>query len=118
VPGSHLPHAWVGDATHKVSTLDLAPYTRFTLITGIAGDAWQAAAAKVSHDLQIPLETVIIGPGRKVTDIYYDWARGREVEEDGALLVRPDKFIGWRSATLPDDPEQALRAALSSLLGQ
>ena len=118
VPGSHLPHAWVGDATHKVSTLDLAPYTRFTLITGIAGDAWQAAAAKVSHDLQIPLETVIIGPGRKVTDIYYDWARGREVEEDGALLVRPDKFIGWRSATLPDDPEQALRTALSSLLGQ
>ena len=118
VPGSHLPHAWVGDATHKVSTLDLAPYTRFTLITGIAGDAWQAAAAKVSHDLQIPMETVIIGPGRKVTDIYYDWARGREVEEDGALLVRPDKFIGWRSATLPDDPEQALRTALSSLLGQ
>jgi 2,4-dichlorophenol 6-monooxygenase len=118
VPGSHLPHAWVGDATHKVSTLDLAPYTRFTLITGIAGDAWQAAAAKVGHDLQIPLETVIIGPGRKVTDIYYDWARGREVEEDGALLVRPDKFIGWRSATLPDDPEQALRTALSSLLGQ
>ena len=70
MPGSHLPHAWVGDASHKVSTLDLAPYTRFTLITGIAGDAWQAAAAKVSHDLQIPLETVIIGPGQKVTDIY------------------------------------------------
>ena len=67
---------------------------------------------------KIPLETVIIGPGRKVTDIYYDWARGREVEEDGALLVRPDKFIGWRSATLPDDPEQALRTALSALLGQ
>jgi FAD binding domain-containing protein/aromatic ring hydroxylase-like protein len=85
---------------------------------GIAGEAWRAAAAKVGHDLRIPLETVIIGPGRKVTDIYYDWARGREVEEDGALLVRPDKFIGWRSATLPDDPEQALRTALSALLGQ
>ena len=74
-------------------------------------------AAKVSHDLQVPLGTVIIGPGLEVTDIYYDWARGREVDED-ALLVRPDKFIGWRSATLPDDPEQALRTALSSLLGR
>ena len=33
----HLPHAWVGDAIHKMSTLDLAKYDTFTLITGIAG---------------------------------------------------------------------------------
>jgi len=118
VPGSHLPHVWVGDALSKVSTLDLAPYDRFTLITGIAGEAWTEAAAKVGEDLGVPLETVIIGPGRKVTDIYYDWARIREVEEDGALLVRPDKHIGWRSMTLPEDPEVALREALESLLSR
>jgi 2,4-dichlorophenol 6-monooxygenase len=28
VPGSRLPHAWVGDAVRKLSTLDLAPMTR------------------------------------------------------------------------------------------
>ncbi len=118
VPGSHLPHVWVGDALHKVSTLDLAPYTRFTLITGIAGEAWADAAAKVGKDLGVPLETVIIGPGREVTDIYYDWARIREVEEEGVLLVRPDKHIGWRTMTLPEDPERALRDALESALSQ
>jgi 2,4-dichlorophenol 6-monooxygenase len=118
VPGSHLPHVWVGDATHKVSTLDLAPYGQFTLITGIAGEAWADAAANVGRDLAVPLETVIIGPGRKVTDIYYDWARIREVEEDGVLLVRPDKFIGWRSMKAPEDPERALRDALESLLSR
>ena len=118
VPGSRLPHVWVGDASSKVSTLDLAPYTRFTLITGIAGEAWADAAAKVGKDLQVPLETVIIGPGREITDIYYDWARIREVDEDGVLLVRPDKHIGWRSMTLPADPEQALRSALTSLLNR
>jgi 2,4-dichlorophenol 6-monooxygenase len=117
VPGSHLPHVWVGDATRKVSTLDLAPYTRFTLLTGIAGQAWATAAATVAGELGVALETVVIGPGREVTDIYYDWARIREVEEDGALLVRPDKFIAWRAMTLPDDPRQALRAAMTSLLG-
>src|ERR1700684_116614 len=67
VPGSHLPHAWVGGAARhgaskhgaskhgeskhgapkhgparKVSTLDLAPYGTFTLITGIAGEPWAA----------------------------------------------------------------------------
>jgi 2,4-dichlorophenol 6-monooxygenase len=118
VPGSHLPHVWVGDATTKLSTLDLAPYDRFTLITGIAGEAWAQAAANVAKDLGIPLGTVIIGPGREVTDIYYDWARIREIEEDGVLLVRPDKFIGWRSMTLPDDPESALRAALRELMSR
>ena len=61
---------------------------------------------------------MVIGPGREVTDIYYDWARIREVEEDGVLLVRPDKHIGWRSMTLPGDPEQDLRNALVSLLNR
>ena len=118
VPGSHLPHAWVGDAANKVSTLDLAPYGAFTLFTGIAGETWAEAAEKVSRDLNVPIKTVIIGPGREVTDIYYDWARVREIDEDGALLVRPDKFIAWRSMSLPDGPEQTLRNALTTLLSR
>jgi 2,4-dichlorophenol 6-monooxygenase len=118
VPGGRLPHVWVGDQTKKVSTLDLAPYSRFTAFTGIAGEAWADAALKVRTELAIPLETVIIGPGREYTDLYYDWARAREIEEDGVLLVRPDKHIGWRSITLPDDPEGALRAALAALLAR
>lgn len=61
---------------------------------------------------------MIIGPGREVTDIYYDWARIREVEKDGVLLVRPDKHIGWRSMTVPRDPEQALRDALTTILSR
>ena len=119
----HLPHAWVGlvsptEGTRKFSTLDLAPYDTFTLITGISGEPWTAAAAKVRADLGVPLTTVIIGPGRAVTDIYYDWARLREFGEDGVLLVRPDKFIGWRSMHLPADPEQALRSALAAILSR
>jgi 2,4-dichlorophenol 6-monooxygenase len=61
---------------------------------------------------------VVIGPGREVTDLYFDWSRLREVGEDGALLVRPDKHIGWRSMSLPADPQRALHAALSSLLSR
>jgi 2,4-dichlorophenol 6-monooxygenase len=118
VPGSHLPHAWVGDNRRRLAMMDLAPYTRFTLLTGIAGEAWAKAADAVAGDLGIDLATVVIGPGRPVTDLYYDWARLREVEESGALLVRPDKHIGWRAMTLPDDPESALRRALTRILGR
>ncbi|MFE9651031.1 FAD-dependent oxidoreductase [Streptomyces sp. NPDC006365] len=117
-PGAHLPHAWVGDNVTKLAMMDLAPYTRWTLITGIAGEDWAAAAEKVARDVGIPLETVVIGPGREVTDLYYDWAKLREVEESGAILVRPDKHIAWRSMSLADDPEAALRGALAQLLGR
>ncbi|MGW0949604.1 FAD-dependent oxidoreductase [Streptomyces sp. NPDC002623] len=117
-PGAHIPHAWVGDNATKLALLDLAPYTRWTLITGIAGQDWSGAAEKVAQDLGIPLETVVIGPGREVTDLYYDWAKLREVEESGAILVRPDKHVAWRSMSLADDPEAALRGALAQILGK
>jgi 2,4-dichlorophenol 6-monooxygenase len=118
VPGSHLPHAWVGDNRRRIAMMDLAPYSRFTLITGIAGEAWAAAADKVAQELGVPLSTVVIGPGREVTDLYYDWAKVREVEEAGALLVRPDKHIAWRSGSLPADPVRTLHDALASVLGR
>jgi 2,4-dichlorophenol 6-monooxygenase len=118
VPGARLPHAWVGSTFSKVSTLDLAPMTRFTLLTGIAGEPWVAAAEKVGRELGVPMETVVIGPGQPVTDLYYDWARLREVEEDGVLLVRPDKHIGWRAVRLPADPHRALHDAMAAILGR
>ncbi|HEY6798519.1 MAG TPA: FAD-dependent monooxygenase [Kineosporiaceae bacterium] len=118
VPGSHVPHAWVGDSMRKLAIMDLAPYTGFTILTGIAGEAWKAAADKVAHDLGIELRTVVIGPGRDVTDLYYDWAKLREVEESGALLLRPDKHVGWRAASLPEDAERQLRVALAAILSR
>ncbi|WP_393076463.1 FAD-dependent oxidoreductase [Streptomyces sp. LN704] len=118
VPGSHLPHAWVGDSSRRLALMDLAPYTRWTLLTGIAGEAWAQAGEKIAQELGVPLETVVIGPGREVTDLYYDWAKLREVEESGVLLVRPDKHIAWRAMTLPEDPEGRLRQALLSILGR
>ncbi|WP_307844881.1 FAD-dependent oxidoreductase [Actinospica acidithermotolerans] len=118
VPGSRLPHAWVGDSMHRLAMMDLAPYTQWTLITGVAGERWESAAEKVARDLGMPLTAVVIGPGRAVTDLYYDWAKLREVDEGGALLVRPDKHIAWRSMGLPEDPAGALHAALTAILGR
>ncbi|MGW7243547.1 FAD-dependent oxidoreductase [Streptomyces sp. NPDC054804] len=118
VPGAHLPHAWVGDSAHRHALMDLAPYDRWTLLTGIAGEEWEHAAERVGKELGIPLTTVVIGPGREVTDLYYDWAKLREIDESGVLLVRPDKHIAWRAMELPENPEDQLRAALLSVLGR
>ncbi len=118
VPGSPLPHAWVGDSRTKHSTLDLAPSSRFTLFTGIAGSAWAEAAPRVAERLGIDLAAIVIGAGQEFTDLYFDWARLREIDEDGVLLVRPDKIIAWRSLSSVADPESALVDALLAVLSR
>jgi 2,4-dichlorophenol 6-monooxygenase len=118
VPGSPLPHVWVGDNMRKLSTLDLAPSTRFTVFTGVAGQKWADATEEIAARWDIPVEAVVIGPGRPQEDLYFDWARVREIDEDGVLLVRPDKIIAWRSMGLVDDPGGALESALLSVLGR
>jgi hypothetical protein len=44
--------------------------------------------------------------------------RKREIEEDGCILVRPDRFIAWRSMSLRDDCEEKLGEVLKKVLGQ
>lgn len=116
VPGSPLPHAWLGDSMKRYSTLDLAPSSQFTVFTGISGQAWADAAEEIAQELNVPLGSVVIGPGCAVTDLYFDWSRVREIEEDGVLLVRPDKIIAWRSKDMVSDAKAALKSALESVL--
>jgi 2,4-dichlorophenol 6-monooxygenase len=111
-PGAKLPHAWlVGSDGRRVSTLDLVGKGRFSLVTGLSGQAWVEAA----KDLDLPfLRTVIIG-GPGAQDSYCSWAASREVEEAGALLVRPDGVVAWRQHGAASNPAQA-RAVLEDAL--
>jgi 2,4-dichlorophenol 6-monooxygenase len=46
------------------------------------------------------------------------WQRHRQIASDGAILVRPDRFIAWRSPAAGGEPRAALAAALSQILGR
>ncbi|RZT86541.1 2,4-dichlorophenol 6-monooxygenase [Pseudonocardia sediminis] len=115
-PGARLPHCWLGRDGHRVSTHDLAGKGRFALFTGISGQRWAVAAEQVATDLGIELVAHVIGPGREHTDLYDDWARVREVAEDGCVLVRPDTHVAWRAHDLADDPAAALTDVLRRVL--
>jgi 2,4-dichlorophenol 6-monooxygenase len=117
-PGARLPHVWLGRAGRRVSTHDLAGKGRFCLLTGIAGQAWADAAEKVATDLGIELAAHVIGPGREHIDLYEDWARAREVGEDGCVLVRPDMHVAWRAAGAVDDPAAELSQVLTAVLAR
>lgn len=117
-PGARIPHCWLTRGSDTVSTLDVVGKGRFTMLTGIGGDAWVKAAQSVSEQLGVPIEPLVIGPGRELDDLYGDWARAREIPDDGCLLVRPDAHIAYRAFEQPDDATEALRQAMQRLLGR
>ncbi|APH73280.1 FAD-dependent oxidoreductase [Aquibium oceanicum] len=116
-PGARLPHVWVfGPNGEKVSTLDLAGHGRFSLLTGIGGKGWNEAARAVGEELGIEISVQTIGPRQQWEDYAGDWARARETRDSGAVLVRPDHHVAWRSETIPDKPVDELRRVLTSIL--
>src|SRR5215510_13875577 len=115
-PGAPLPHAWIEHDREQVSTHDLVGRGRFTLLVGIGGERWQKAAGVVAADLDLELPVRMIGPRCDDDDVCGEWADVREISDRGALLVRPDHYIAWRTHDLPDAPDEALGAALRQVL--
>lgn len=117
-PGAKLPHAWlVGRTGMRVSTLDIVGKGMMTLITGLSGDAWAAAAERLSLPF---LKTVVIG-APEYQDLYCDWQEAREIDEDGVILVRPDGYVAWRKlagVSSTDEAETMLREVLSAALSK
>lgn len=117
-PGAHVPHVWLTRNQRRVSTLDLCGKGKFTLLTGIAGEPWVKVAQDAAQKLGIDLEVQVIGPGQTYVDTYGDWAEAREVEEDGAILVRPDMFVAWRSNDAAQTQLDGFLPALKTILGR
>ena len=118
-PGAHLPHVWLFDKdSREVSTLDLAGKGRFTIFTGIGGEAWADAARDIAAETGLDIVAHVIGPGRDYQDYAGDWATIREIGEAGCLLVRPDRFIAYRHSTAVSDAKAKLTAALAAVLGK
>ncbi|GAA4670331.1 FAD-dependent monooxygenase [Amycolatopsis dongchuanensis] len=109
-PGAKLPHAWlVNERAERVSTLDLVGGGRFTLVTGLAGGAWEPAARDAGVGF------VRIGAA-EARDAYGEWGRVSGMAEEECLLVRPDGYIAWRGPKLADGHTEELRRALSLVL--
>ncbi|MGH7287354.1 MAG: FAD-dependent monooxygenase, partial [Myxococcota bacterium] len=115
-PGSPLPHAEVENADgERCALMDLVPPGHFLLIAGEDGAAWCEAAEK----LRLPLDALRIGHlAGEYRDPRCAWLRQREITAQGAVLVRPDRFIAWRSLASNPQPEAALARALKEVLSR
>ncbi|KAG5800709.1 hypothetical protein H9Q69_000268 [Fusarium xylarioides] len=121
-PGCRLPHVWLNTSvpSEPVSTIDLAGHGKFVLFTGVGGEAWQTAAQEVSEKLGVPLDVHVIGYRQQWEDFYFNWQRVRGVEDSGAVLVRPDRFVAWRHPRVLAHAEgcsERLVSVMKSVLG-
>ncbi|MFJ6619420.1 FAD-dependent oxidoreductase [Kitasatospora sp. NPDC091335] len=117
-PGSRAPHQWLLRAGVRLSALDLYEQA-MVLLTGPEGGAWQAGARRAADRLAVPLDGYRIGDGAEddlAPEPGADFAALHGVGPEGAVLVRPDGFVAWRSPGPPQDAEAELTTALRTLL--
>ncbi|EME57635.1 FAD-dependent monooxygenase [Amycolatopsis decaplanina] len=113
-PGSRLPHAWLSLNGRRLSSLDLTGEA-FVLLAGPHGAAWTEAADRIADRLGIPLRAHLVGPDCELSDVGGAFLDASGIGGHGALLVRPDGFVGWRSAIAVQDADETLHEVLRTM---
>jgi 2,4-dichlorophenol 6-monooxygenase len=112
-PGHHLPHVLLQRADEAISTVDLVDHRRFALfVGGEVADAWRSAAA----ELPVAIDVLAVGPGGEYRDASGAWAAVSGLAPTGALLVRPDRHVAWRTPSSDGDRARLLHDALDVVL--
>lgn len=108
-PGSRLPHLWLQRAGERTSIVDLLGRS-FTVIT--ADPAWRGVATRVSDELGLEVDVLVI-TADDVQDLDHhrvgSWTELYGIGEQGASLIRPDRFVAWRT-TEPASAEELIKS--------
>ncbi|MEU4141703.1 FAD-dependent oxidoreductase [Streptomyces parvulus] len=121
-PGSRAPHLWLLRDGTRVSTLDLYEDSLVLLSDAAQPTGWHEAATRIAEELRVPLKPYRVG-GTPEADLVQedeeqDWAKAHGVARGGAVLVRPDGFVAWRSPGPAPDPDAMLRQVVKAVLSR
>ncbi|QDP96505.1 hypothetical protein FOE78_11850 [Microlunatus elymi] len=114
-PGSRVPQLWLTNDGVRTSIIDRLGRS-FVIIT--ASVDWREAAAHATAELGLPIEVVVVDD-RQLDDHETSWTDRYGIGENGATLIRPDLFVGWRTAApaSPASTEELIKA-LSTVLSR
>ncbi len=99
----------------EVSVLDLLG-NGFVLLTGAENGSWAESAQTVSVKLGVNIKVYRVGLSGNFIDQEDIFSKLYGIENGGAVLIRPDGFIGWRSEKEVVNPDVILEKVMSNLL--
>jgi len=115
-PGARAPHSWVRFRGERISTIDVYD-GGFVLLAGPDNAGWVTAADQVRAELAVPVKVFGLGTDlAPVDELIDDLLKRYGLDPSGALLIRPDGFVGFRSTNRADDEQKALSGALRQIL--
>ncbi len=110
-PGGRAPHVWLDRRGSRVSTLDLLGRT-FVLLAGPRGQDWCTAARQAAQHLGVALDAYRVG-GAELAEVGDSFPDSYGISPSGAVVVRPDGFVGWRA----QDGTGSSAATMTDVLG-
>jgi len=114
-PGHRLPHCWLEGPEKRQSSHDLVgAHGGFLLLCSAEVEAWTRAAGAAAEATGISLCVAPIA--RHQAD--RDWDALAGITMTGAILIRPDNHVAWRSTECPADPAASLTQALLAITGR
>ncbi|MBM3578187.1 MAG: FAD-binding protein [Alphaproteobacteria bacterium] len=113
-PGTRLAHVWLRRGEETISSHDLIGRD-FMLFVGEAGSDWMEAAQQIGLRSKAPLGLCRVG--FDVHDPEGLFLPRLGVSPEGALLIRPDGYIAWRSKGRIPDPLSTLESSFARARG-
>ncbi|PRX63768.1 putative polyketide hydroxylase [Nonomuraea fuscirosea] len=108
-PGARAPHLVLERRGDLLSVIDLFGRD-LVLLAGPQGGGWRDPAHRTARRLSVRLDVHVLAG--ELLDAEDRWEKVYGLGGDGAVLVRPDGFVAWRS-DLEESLDQAVKRVLS-----
>ncbi|MGG0151733.1 FAD-dependent monooxygenase [Bacillus mycoides] len=113
-PGTRAPHFWGTYEGKEVSILDLFG-SNFVLLTGAEPSAWTEAARDVSSELGVNIKVFRVGLSGDFVAQENVFSELYGIGHGGAVLIRPDGFIGWGTEKAVVNPDVVLKEVMNNM---
>ena len=118
-PGARFPHVSLNPSSEggeaATSSHDLIAYDQFTLLVGPQATGWRQAALQLESATGFEVRVLSIAELEASPRGVHELESLCRLGSSGALLLRPDGHVAWRSDSQPSSPEAELRAVAESL---
>ncbi|MBE1590707.1 FAD-dependent monooxygenase [Nonomuraea angiospora] len=115
-PGSRAPHVVLDWEGQCISTIDLFGSGFVLLADRQGGQAWMDAGRLVKERLGVQLTRLVVD--EELKDVEGCFRKRYGVSGGGAVLVRPDGFVAWRSPGPVPNPAATLDQIMTELLSR